>query len=345
MEEMDIEQSGELVAYLRATGRIEPTEDPVVTVLAGGVSNRTVLVERASGEAWVVKQALAKLRVAVDWFSSPERIHREALGLRWLNHAVPGCTPTLVFEDDACHLLGMAAAPEPHENWKAMLLAGRLETDHVEQFARLLGTIHRVGAEHQAETEATFGDRGFFESLRLEPYYVYSGAQVPAAAGFIDALVAETMAAHPARQTVVHGDYSPKNILVHDGRLILLDHEVMHFGDPGFDLGFSLTHLLSKAHHLSPLRAAFRDAAVRYWDVYRDSAGAAEWTTDLEQRAVRHTLGCLLARARGRSPLEYLDEPARTRQTQAVVRLIAKPPSSIALLADRFLAEIERQEA
>ncbi|MGI9254283.1 MAG: hypothetical protein ACR2J8_11085, partial [Thermomicrobiales bacterium] len=97
---LDIEQPGALAKHLRAASLIGPDEDPHVTVLAGGVSNRTVLVERESGEAWVVKQALEKLRVQVDWFSSPERIHREALGLRTLaDLAPPGSITPFVFED------------------------------------------------------------------------------------------------------------------------------------------------------------------------------------------------------------------------------------------------------
>ena len=107
---------------------------------------------------------------------------------------------------------------------------------------------------------------------------------------------------------------------------ILLDHEVIHFGDPGFDLGFSPTHLLSKAHHLPTKRADFAAAAVAYWTRYRDTLGDVPFAADLEPRAVRHTLGCLLARVRGRSPLEYLDADERTRQAGVVVRLIADPP-------------------
>src|SRR5918999_4650106 len=98
MPDLDIEQPGALLAYLRETNRIGMDETPAVRVLAGGVSNRTVLVERSSGEGWVIKQALAKLRVAVDWFSSPERIAREAAGLRWLEQlAPPGTTTPLIF--------------------------------------------------------------------------------------------------------------------------------------------------------------------------------------------------------------------------------------------------------
>lgn len=338
--DLDIERPGALVAYLRETDRIGVAEEPVVTVLAGGVSNRTVLVERAGGEAWVVKQALAKLRVQVDWFSSPERIHREALGLRWLGRiAPPGSTTPLRFEDHDHHLLAMAAVPQPHENWKTMLLDGRIEPAHVEQFARLLGTIHRIGHERRDEAEAAFGDRGFFETLRLEPYYVFTGTQVAEAAAFIDALVAETTATW---QTVVHGDYSPKNVLVHEGRLVLLDHEVVHFGDPGFDLGFSLTHLLSKAHHLPHRRGQFHDAALLHWRTYRKTIGDAPWAADLEPRAVRHTLGCLLARVAGRSPLEYLDADERARQRTTVLRIMQSPPTTVAALAAQFLEGVDR---
>src|SRR4051794_34903647 len=123
---LDIEQPDALVAYLRGTGRIANDESPRVRTLSGGVSNRTVVVERSTGEAWVLKQALPKLRVAVDWFSDPARIRREALGLRFLQQLTPpGSTTPLVFEDPDRYLLAMRAVPEPHENWKAMLLAGR----------------------------------------------------------------------------------------------------------------------------------------------------------------------------------------------------------------------------
>ncbi len=143
----------------------------------------------------MLKQALAKLRVPVDWFCSPERIHREALGIQWLARlAPPGAIVPLLFEDREQHLLAMQAVPQPHENWKAMLLGGRLCADHFRQFAALLAAIHREGFRERAETAAIFADRSFFESLRLEPYYGYSAQQAPAAAGFLDSLIRETLA-------------------------------------------------------------------------------------------------------------------------------------------------------
>jgi 5-methylthioribose kinase len=336
---LDIERPGSLVGYLKATGRIDEDEEPTVSVLAGGVSNRTVLVEwTASGEGWVVKQALPKLRVATDWFSDPGRIHQEALGLRWLaGLAPPGAITTLVFEDHENHLLAMEAVPEPHENWKSMLLDGRLDEDHVKQFGRLLGTIHRGGYERRREAALVFNDRTFFESLRLEPYYGYAAERVPTASAFLRSLVAETRA---RRETLVHGDYSPKNVLVREGRLVLLDHEVIHYGDPAFDLGFSLTHLLSKANHLPEKRDVFAHAARLHWSVYRGEVGDLPWTKDLEERAARHTLGCLLARVAGRSPLEYLDEEEMARQEEAVLALLRAPPRSVPALVEGFVGRL-----
>jgi tRNA A-37 threonylcarbamoyl transferase component Bud32 len=299
------------------------------------VSNRTVLVERTSGEAWVVKQALAKLRVAVDWFSDPRRIGREALGLKYLSLiAPPGTITPLIFEDPAHHLLAMQAVPRPHENWKAALLNGRIGDAHVEQFGRLLGTIHRGGYERRAETAQVFGDRSFFESLRIEPYYLYAASQTPEAATFLKELVFETR----LRQlTLVHGDYSPKNILISNGQLVLLDHEVIHFGDPAFDLGFSLTHFLAKGHHLPAHRRAFADAAHAYWRSYRAALGNLRWSGDLEEFAVRHTLGCLLARVAGRSPLEYLTPAQAAWQRTAVLMMMSNPPADVDELIETFL--------
>lgn len=328
MTHLDIENIPELLDYLRTSGRIEPGEVPACRVMAGGISNRTVLVARPNGEKWVLKQALEKLRVADDWFSPPERILREAAGMAALRSiAPPGSIPRLLFTDREKYLLAMEYVPEPHENWKAVLLLGRVELGYYEQFANLLVAIHRGGTGREFQEE--FEDRSFFESLRIEPYYLATAARVLPARAFLESLVGETRA---RRITLVHGDYSPKNILIHEGRLVLLDHEVIHFGDPAFDIGFSMAVLLSGAHHLKGARRALVGGAEYYWKVYSQGGGLAA-----EGPSVRHTLGCLLARVAGRSPLEYLDAGERRRQQMAVVSLIEDPPSGVSELIARFL--------
>ncbi len=345
MKPLDIEDFSALADYLRGRRPNSEGGTPSFENLAGGVSNRTVLVRFPEGRAWVLKQALTRLRVEVDWFSDPERVHREALALQWYARlAPPGAVPKLVFEDREQHLIAMEAVPLPHTNWKSALLAGDLNLDYVEQFGTLLGLVHRRAAAQQ-EVQEAFSDTSFFESLRLEPYYIYSAGQAPEAADFLHRLVADTRS---RRITLVHGDYSPKNVLVHRSRLVLLDYEVAHFGDPAFDLGFSLAHLCSKAHHLKDRRLDFASAAEVYWRTYRAAIGMAgpaaddaDWASDLEPRAVRHTLGCLLARVIGRSPLEYLNADERVRQRKAVISLIAAPPAGVGRLISEFLARLD----
>ena len=328
---LDIEDPQALVPYLRGIGRC--AGHARVSTLAGGVSNRTVLVEPVDGMApFVLKQALNKLRVQAEWHADPERIHVEARALDWIGRLCgPDVVPRRLFEDRRHHLLAMTAVPRPHRTLKEGLIAGEIDDGLLTELAVILGTLHRTSTRRAGELARDFADRRFFETLRLDPYYGYTAERVPAARSFLRDLQADTRTVTVA---LVHGDYSPKNVLVHNHRLVLIDHEVAHLGDPAFDVGFSLTHLLSKAHHLrSPALAA---AAAEYWRRYQDEVRAVPWSGSLESRAVRHTLACLLARVAGKSPLEYLDASARSRQTAAVLALIPEPPDTIPELIDAF---------
>jgi 5-methylthioribose kinase len=334
-EILDIEKPGEAIAYLHNRGAIGIEEQPRVQVLAGGVSSRTVLVERDGAQSMVLKQSLPKLRVAVDWFSSPERIHREALALRWFSLLGPaGAFTELYFEDAQEHLIAMEAVPQPHSNWKTMLLAGDLHLAHFRRFAELLAALHRNSASRAGELRPLFQDKTFFETLRIEPYYRYTAQQPGArdAADFFRLLIDETLATN---ESMVHGDFSPKNVLLHRDRMVLLDHEVAHFGDPAFDVGFAMAHFLSKAHHLRHLRSAFLDAAKEFWKSYN-----FEPYQGFEQRCVRHSIACVLARVCGRSPLEYLGPEARAHQAAAALVIIRSVPSEIPTMIDVFEKEL-----
>lgn len=331
IHKIDIEDHAALLRYLRASKRVAADERPAFRTLTGGVSNRTVWVKRARGDDWVIKQALPKLRVQVDWHSAPERIQREAAGLRWLGQIIPKHSPALVFEDRSNNILAMTAIPQPHTNWKSALLNGCADVQHARDFGALLATIHRA-SERYPELETEFAERRYFEELRLEPYYGYAASQVPAAGSYLRRLIAD---ARRRRFALVHGDYSPKNVLIYAGRLIILDFEVIHFGDPAFDIGFSLTHFLSKAHHLPASRGAFLDLAREYWRSYEQGRGPMP-PDGLGGYAARHTLACLLARVGGRSPLEYLNAIERERQKRIVLELMAEDIGDVPVLIDAF---------
>ena len=121
---------------------------------------------------------------------------------------------------------------------------------------------------------------------------------------------------------------------------MLLDHELIHFGAPALDQRLYLTHLLTKANQLPDMREDFADSARFYWATYREVVDELPWAADIEHRAVRHTLGCLLARVAGRSPLEYLDESERARQREAVLALLQYPPESVPGLVVDFVGRL-----
>ena len=103
----------------------------------------------------------------------------------------------------------------------------------------------------------TLADTSLFDELRVDPYYRTAARRHPDLAPRIEALIA-AMDRPDDERTLVLGDFSPKNILVHAGGLILLDFECAHAGDPAFDLGFFLTHLM-----LKEIRASSTDRSTR----------------------------------------------------------------------------------
>ncbi len=89
------------------------------------------------------------------------------------------------------------------------------------------------------------GDRTLFDELRVDPYYRTLAARRDPMPRRRSTRLIASLAAHP--RSLVHADFSPKNLLVSAGGLMLVDFETGHYGDPAFDLGFFLSHLVLKA--------------------------------------------------------------------------------------------------
>ncbi len=338
---IDIENHQQLKAYLITRKLANDGDRLECCDLHGGVSNRTVLVRLSDSRQWVVKQALEKLRVKEDWFSDPQRIHHEAEGLRALQKLTrPGAVPQYIFEDHEQHILIMEAVPEPHENYKSLLLSAAPRKSHVVEFATLLSDIHTNAAKSNRLSDL-FDNSCYFENLRLDPYYAFSARQLPDAAPFLNNLIKQTK---DRKLTLVHGDYSPKNVLIYRERLVLLDHEVIHIGDPAFDVGFAMAHFLSKANYRRQHRQEFGEAARLFWNTYKKNVETAPWSNRLEYHCIANSLGCLLARVAGKSPLEYLDERQRSLQQNILLNLIIDTPSSMISLVHQFTESLDQNE-
>lgn len=292
--------------YLRETGRAPSGANVTVRELSGGVSNIVLLVEPEGASPYVIKQCRERLRVAMDWRARLDRIWFETAALELLGRILnEGTVPRILFIDEPNYLFAMTRAPEGAVAWKARLLAGWIDTQIAARLGEILAAIHTRAQGHPL-LAGLLSDSSLFDELRIDPYYRTIARVHPAIQGRIEDLIA-TM--DRSDRTLVLGDYSPKNILVHRSGLVVLDFECAHAGDRAFDLGFFLSHLMLKAIRASAT-AATRDqsprlleAAAAFWLTYQRET---EFDDDFAPRVARHTAACILARVDGKSPVEYL---------------------------------------
>lgn len=320
MFELSLENARDYLARRPETGG----NDWRITPLAGGVSN-TVLLADCGSARLVLKQALAKLRVKEDWYADRTRIHRECAAMRELTpQLAPGAVPRIVFEDEANCLFAMEAAPREARTWKALLLEGRAPVEIAESVGAMTAAMLRA-SWGSARWEALFGDQTAFDQLRLDPYYRFTARRHPDLAARFEERI--ELARRPL--ALVHGDWSPKNFLVSADRVMAIDFEVIHYGDPSFDAAFLLNHLLLKSFFRPQWAPQYARAARRFLEPVIEALPAgAVW---FERTTVRH-LGCLLlARIDGKSPVEYIqEEPLKAAIRAFARRLILEPPDSVA---------------
>lgn len=296
-------------------GALEATIRP----LGGGVSNTVLLAEGPAGRI-VCKQALEKLRVEADWRSRPERTLREAEALEAVAPLLPpGAVPRVLFLDRPNCIYAMEAAPAAAADWKTTLLSGHADPAVAAAAGRTLGAILRATWQSPA-WEHQFGDQTVFDELRLDPYYRFTASRHPDAAPHFDRLIESC---RTRRVSLVHGDWSPKNLLTADTSVMAIDFEVVHYGNPCFDTGFLLCHLVMKSIHLPALSPALLACAQAFW---RALDLDEPW---LWPETVAHLGGLLLARADGKSPAEYLTPPERDTLRRVAKSQIARPAARL----------------
>ena len=319
------------VEYLLGTGLISASQAGSATAveLGGGVSNIVVRVDLADPSAsFIIKQSLPRLRVHQEWLADQARIHREASALRYLEDVLPRSSLPAVIHDDPEHFLFvMTAAPSGSRTWKDDLLSGHVDTRVAAEVGRLLGTMHQqsaVSGDVMPPALREFADQRCFVQLRIDPYHRATGTAHADLAGAIEA---EAQAMLGRRLCLVHGDYSPKNVIVtgteEEPTAFLLDFEVVHLGNPVFDLAFMLNHLTLKAIHRPDLVAQYNAAGTAFWSAY--CCNSQTFATDpvrLQLETIRQMGVLLLARIDGKSPAEYITTNAQKSLARRLGRMI-----------------------
>ncbi|MGR5144438.1 phosphotransferase [Photobacterium sp. DNB23_23_1] len=269
------------------------------TPLTGGVSCEIYLVEDHDKKI-VAKRALEKLKVEQDWFADTSRNLFEQRYLKYVGKQFPQYVPKILHSFEEERLFTMEFFPESFKDWKKALMQGDTSVVVAKKIGVILASIHKVSWHEEIAQNLFKSDSNFYE-LRLEPYFESMIDKHPQLADEIKSLCGDVA---NTKHCLVHGDFSPKNILVSDEEIKIVDCEVAWYGDPAFDVAFLLHHLLLKASHFRNRK--YLDLAKAFHSRYRKTIGDERYDVVCEAKVVQLTLMMMLARIDGKSPVEYL---------------------------------------
>ena len=303
-----------VVAYLQSQGRIG--SEPVQVELFGwGVSNAVFRIATPDS-VFVLKQSRPQLRTHDSWFSDIARVYREQEVMQVLHPLLPPLTvPEVLFSDRENFVFAMSHAPAESQVWKAILLEGHVDLAVGELAGHVLGRIHQATAADPKLIEG-FRDHKVFVQLRVDPFYRCIQERRPEIESAVQPIIDRMLS---LKESLCHGDYSPKNILVHDRGFTLVDYETAHYGDSTMDLGFFLSHLVLKAIKNHVLREQYFELSRAFWRGYFAEVSFRA-ATELEAWGIEHFAACALARIDGTSPVDYI----RVENKRELVRRLGR---------------------
>ncbi len=328
----DSTSNQEFLAFLRDSGLVEGNANPIMEPLTGGVSSDIWRVDLADGPI-CIKRALSRLKVADEWLAP---IERNVYEVRWMAEAeriVPGATPEILADDPGRGMFAMRYLdPTVYRSWKTELHAGRTDPAFAATVGNVLAGIHAATFGRQ-EIALNFDSEAIFYAIRLEPYLEGTARSRPQVAAQLIELSRITAA---TRSALVHGDVSPKNILVGPDGPVFLDAECACYGDPAFDLAFCLNHLLLKCLWTPVARdgflADFEALAGGYLEALPEGLD-----DNLEKRAARLLPGLFLGRIDGKSPVEYVTEEAdKTLVRSVATEMLQSPPARLSEIREAW---------
>tara|TARA_A100001011_G_scaffold378060_1_gene442412 strand:- start:5992 stop:6996 length:1005 start_codon:yes stop_codon:yes gene_type:complete len=271
--------------------------------ITDGVSSDIWYVKTEKQEEFCIKRALAKLTVKEDWYAPVNRSNFEAIYFKYCKKIAPENFPKILGHDNKKFILAMEwYNPNEFEVWKKKLLKKNIELKDAKNVSNLLLKKHKKFFNKKIYQKKFSNDDTFY-SIRIEPYILFTSKKYPEFKAQFDK-VAKSLTSN--KKTLIHGDFSPKNILIKANKPVILDAETACWGDPIFDLAFCNNHLLLKSLLQNGLGSKFLHLSFHFINNY------IKKITWEEKKYFTNRLFdiiplLLLARIDGKSPVEYFN--------------------------------------
>jgi 5-methylthioribose kinase len=328
--------------YLGGLGLVAPGA-PVEVERAGDGNINWVRRAVCGDRSWIVKQARPALERFPEYRVTTERIVFEARYYEVVRPVDDASVCPAVLHFDETERVLILEDLSGSERLDAALARGYDATQASASLGRFLGRVHGVtrdgGLARRFQNDAMrrlHGDHIFELPLRENDFPL--SARVRAEANRLGRdreLVRLANAAYARylepRGALVHADVQAGNVLLPDAGPKLLDAEIAHVGDPSFDVGTLIAHLLLPAAAAGDASPAVRFAEAA-WSAY---ASARPPPAPCEFGSVARYAGLeMLRRTIGAARVAAVErDEASLAVLEVAVRLIRTPPDTPKLLA------------
>ena len=269
-----------------------------------GVSSDIWHVKTEIGLEFCIKRALKKLTVKEDWFAPVSRSNFEASYFKACQNVNSKSFPKILGHDKKNYILAMEwFRPEKYILWKKKLLDISFDKKEANLISNILNKKHSYFYDNSKFKTEFENDKTFYD-IRIEPYIIFTSNSYPEHKNyFVDA--AKSLVSN--KKTVIHGDFSPKNILIGPDFPVILDAETACWGDPIFDLAFCNNHIILKSILNSSNKKKYMLLSKEFIETYISKINWEDKNSFID-RFLKLVPLLILARLDGKSPIEYYQD-------------------------------------
>ena len=301
--------------------------------LTGGVSSdiwRIISLKKN----FCIKKSKSKLSVKQEWHAPVIRNYYEYQWYNEVNTISKNITPKVIYVNKNPYFFVMEYYDKKdYPLWKNELFNLKLNQNFTKNVALNLAKIHSQ-TYNKTIIAKKFDTIKLFEDLRIDPYIRFSAL---AHDDINSELISIADSLHNSQIALVHGDISPKNILINNSKPIFLDAECAWFGDPVFDISFCLNHIILKSLVLKKIDKEL----INHFNILANNyLSNVFWENPriYEKRIIRVLASLMLARIDGKSPVEYINTDLQKNKVRNFSKYILKNPlNSLLEFSEKWL--------